>query len=316
MRTLKSPAITIMLLLILLASFAMECSKTDNKLYKWTVGVSLLTREHPFYRDLEAGMLAAAEKDSIRLVIDAGEWDLEKHSKQVDNFIVKQVDAIILCPCDSKGIVPTIEKANQAGIAVFTSDIKAMGGKIVSHIASDNLLGGKLAAEYMLTLLKGKSKVAIINQPITETAMSRESGFKEVMAQHPDIEVVACLNGEGVRDKAMKVMEDILQSHQQLDGVFCINDESAMGALAAIEAAGRSDEIILIGFDAGEEALKAIKRGSSLKADVAQYPKEIARLTIETIVDYLKGNSVPPSVPVEVGIVDASVIENQKAAQN
>jgi len=301
--------------LVLIVSLQTNCGDSEKGQFKWTIGVSLLTREHPFYRDLEAGLIAAAQKDSVKLIIDAGEWDLEKHSKQVDNFIVKQVDAIILCPCDSKGIVTTIEKANQAGIPVFTSDIKAIGGKVVSHIASDNKLGGQLAGEYMSKLLNGRGKVAIIEQPVTETAIARVIGFKQAVEKYPGIEIVARLNGEGVRDKAMKVMEDIIQSHHELDGVFCINDESAMGALAAIEAAGRAN-INLIGFDAQDEALKAIERGTALKADVAQYPKKIARLTIETVVDYLRGNPAPPHVPVEVGIIDAKILAEQKAQQN
>ncbi|MCI0513636.1 substrate-binding domain-containing protein [candidate division KSB1 bacterium] len=274
---------------------------------QFTVGVSLLTREHPFYRELEAGMLETANKENIRLLIDAGEWDLVKHFNHVDNFIVKQVNAIILCPCDSKGIIPAIDKANEAGIPVFTSDIRAMGGKVVAHIASDNELGGKLAGEYMVKLLKGKGRVAILEQPNVETAIMRVVGFKKALAAYPEIQVVAQLNGEGVRDKGMRVMEDILQSHQQLDGVFAINDESALGALAAIEAANRKN-ICLIGFDAQPEALLAIQNGNILVADVAQYPRKIAQLTIETIAKYLRGETVPEMVPVEVGIIDRAAL--------
>lgn len=298
------------LALFVIIIFSSGCQKkTDTRL---TVGVSLLTREHPFYRELEAGLLETAQKENIRLLIDAGEWDLVKHFNHVDNFIVKQVDAIILCPCDSKGIIPAIEKANEAGIPVFTSDIRAMGGKIVSHIASDNLLGGKLAGEYMMKLLNGQGKVALIEQPITETAILRAQGFNEIAAQYPDVEVVAQLNGEGVRDKAMKVMEDILQSHRQLDGVFCINDESALGALAAIEAAHRTN-IHLIGFDAQPEALQAIRENRALIADVAQYPRKIAQLTIEAISKHLKGIPVDAFIPVEVGVIDKATLAKDDA---
>jgi len=282
------------------------CQKKSTN--QFTIGISLLTREHPFYREMEAEMRKIAQKENIKLLIDTGEWDLVKHFNHIDNFIVKQVDAIILCACDSRGIIPAIEKANEAGIPVFTSDIRAMGGKITSHIASDNKLGGILAGEYMVKLLKGKGEVAIIEQPITETAITRVVGFKEVVDKYPEIKVVAQLSGDGVRDKGMKVMEDILQSHQDLDGVFCINDESALGALAAIEAAHR-DNIYLIGFDAQPEALEAIMRGSALVADVAQYPRKIARLTIETIAKSLRGEKVPDQVPVEVGIIDRTVLK-------
>lgn len=297
--------ISILSILVILTGL-MGCQKKST--HEFTIGISLLTREHPFYREMEAGMLETAQKENIRLLIDAGEWDLVKHFNHVDNFIVKQVDAIVLCPCDSKGIIPAIDKANEAGIPVFTSDIRAMGGKVVSHIASDNVLGGRLAGEEMVRLLNGKGKVAVIEQPITETAIMRVVGFREVVDKIPEMEIVAQLNGEGVRDKAMKVMEDILQSHQELDGVFCINDESALGALAAIEAAHR-ENIKLIGFDAQPEALEAIKANRALVADVAQYPRKIAQLTIETIAKHLRGEKVPEYIPVEVGIINQATLE-------
>jgi ribose transport system substrate-binding protein len=303
----------IILIILVLSNPGCQKKGADEKNQasgQFTVGVSLLTREHPFYRELEAGMLETAKKENIRLLIDAGEWDLVKHFNHVDNFIVKQVNAIILCPCDSKGIIPAIDKANEAGIPVFTSDIRAMGGNVVSHIASDNELGGKMAGDYMVKLLNGKGRVAILEQPNVETAIMRVVGFKKALVDFSEIQVVAQLNGEGVRDKGMRVMEDILQSHQQLDGVFAINDESALGALAAIEGANRKN-IYLIGFDAQPEALTAIQNGNVLVADVAQYPRKIAQLTIETIAKYLRGETVPPMVPVEVGIIDRAALEQK-----
>ncbi len=307
------PILSTILMILILSNSGCQKKTTEDENQtsgQFTVGVSLLTREHPFYRELEAGMIETAQKENIRLLIDTGEWDLVKHFNHVDNFIVKQVDAIVLCPCDSRGIIPAIDKANEAGVPVFTSDIRAMGGKVVSHIASDNELGGKLAGDYMVKLLNGKGRVAILEEPNTETAIMRVIGFKKALEAFPEIQVVAQLNGGGVRDRGMRVMEDILQSHQQLNGVFAVNDESALGALAAIEAASRKN-IFLIGFDAQPEALTAIQNGNIFIADVAQYPRKIAQLTIETIAKYLRGETVPELVPVEVEIIDRSVLEQK-----
>jgi ribose transport system substrate-binding protein len=215
------------------------------------------------------------------------------------------VDAIIVCPCDSKGIGPAIQKANNAGIPIFTADIRAEGGKIVSQIASDNVAGGRAAAEYLAKLLNHEGEVAIIDQPIIQSTIERVRGFLEEMAKYPGIKVVARPNGEGVRDKAMKAAEDLLQGFPNLAGIFGINDDSALGALAAVEATGRKN-IAIIGFDAIPEARQAILRGTALKADVVQYPMEIGRTTIDTIAKYLSGQPVPPEIPVKVGIVDAS----------
>ncbi len=269
------------------------------------VGVSLLTKEHVFYRDLEKGLRATAQRYDLDLIINSGDWDLAKHQAQIENYIVQKVDAIIVCPCDSRGIGPAIQKANAAGIPVFTADIRAEGGRIVSQIASDNVAGGRAAAQYMAKLLQGKGEVAIIDQPIIQSTIERVRGFQEELVKYPEIKIVARPSGEGVRDKAMKAAEDLLQGFPNLAGIFAINDDSALGALAAIESAGRKG-IVIVGYDAIPEARQAILRGSALKADVVQYPLEIGRTTIETIAKYLSGQPVPPEIPVKVGIVDAS----------
>jgi ribose transport system substrate-binding protein len=276
-----------------------------------TIGVTLLTKEHVFYRDLEKGLQHTAAEKGFSLVITSGDWDLAKQQGQIENFIVQKVAAIIVCPVNSKGIGPAIEKANTAGIPVFTADIKADGGRVVSHIASDNYLGGKLAGSYLAKALNGKGKVAVIDQPIVESTIERVRGFEEVLRGSPEIQIVAKPNGDGVRDKAMKAAEDLLQGYPDLNGIFGINDDSALGALSAIESAGRKG-IVVLGFDAIPEARAAILRDSSLKADVVQNPLQIGQKTIETIDRYLKGETVPPVIPIEVRVVDKAILEKEK----
>ncbi len=291
--------------LILLTCGVMLLAACARKPARKVVGVSLLTKEHVFYRDLERGLRETAARYNLDLIVNSGDWDLAKHQAQIENYIVQKVDAIIVCPCDSRGIGPAIQKANAAGIPVFTADIRAEGGKIVSQIASDNVAGGRAAAEYMAKLLQGRGEVAIIDQPIIQSTIERVRGFQEELVKYPGIKIVARPSGEGVRDKAMKAAEDLLQGFPNLAGIFAINDDSALGALAAIESAGRKG-IVIVGYDAIPEARQAILRGSALKADVVQYPLEIGRTTIETISRYLSGQPVPSEIPVKVGIVDAT----------
>jgi ribose transport system substrate-binding protein len=297
------------LVLLVCAAGALLPAACGRSQGRKVIGVSLLTKEHVFYRDLEQGLRETAAKHAFDLIVNSGDWDLARHQAQLENYIVQKVDAIIVCPVDSKGIGPAIQKANAAGIPVFTADIKAEGGKIVSQIASDNVAGGRLAAEYLAKLLDGRGEVAIIDQPITQSVIDRVRGFLEVMAQHPGIRIVARPSGDGVRDRAMKAAEDLLQGFPNLAGIFGINDDSALGALAAVEAAGRKG-ILIVGYDGIPEARAAILRGSALRADVVQYPKEIGRITIETIARHLAGEAVPPDIPVKVGIVDASNAAN------
>ena len=261
------------------------------------IGVSLLTRTHPFYQDLEAGLREAAAARGYELMVQAGEFDVAKQKDQVENFIVRKVNAIIVCPCDSKSIGTSVQAANQAGIPVFTADIAVLaeGPKIVCHVASDNVAGGRLAATALRQALGGHGKVAIIDHPEVESVIQRVRGFEEEVAREPGLEIVAKLSGHGTKDMAFRTAEDVLQAHPDLDGIFGINDDSALGALAAVEKASRQGRVTIVGFDAVPEARQAIGAGK-IYADVVQQPKMIGRRTIEAIGDYMAGKAVPPVV--------------------
>jgi ribose transport system substrate-binding protein len=302
---------TIVCVLLLLVVVTVACGPSETPGSTKTIGVSLLTRAHVFYRDLEDGLRVAAEKHGYELLINAAEWDASRQIAQLEDFITRGVDAVVVCPVDSSGIGAGVRSANQAGVPVFTADIASFGGEVVSHIASDNIAGGRLAGEYLVELLNGEGRVAIINQPIVTSTLDRVQGFREVLQAHPGIEIVADVNGDGVRDKALRAASDVLQAHPDLDGIFAINDDSALGTLDAVEDFGR-ENIVIIGYDAIPPARDAIMKGRALKADVVQYPFKIGRKTVETIAQYFAGQPVPKVVPVEVGIVDrASLLAEQ-----
>jgi ribose transport system substrate-binding protein len=262
-----------------------------------TIGVSLLTRTHPFYQDLEAGMNEAAEQFGFELLVTAGEFDVARQKDQIQDFIVRKVNAIVVSPCDSKSIGTAIRAANDAGIPVFTADIACLaeGVEVVSHVASDNVAGGRLAAQAIAKALEGTGQVAIIDHPEVESVIQRVRGFEEELARFPGIEIVAKLTGRGVKDQAFRTAEDILQAHTDLDAFFGINDDSALGALAAVEKAGKTDRVTIVGFDAVPEAREAIKAGK-IYADVIQKPKEIGRQTIDAVRIYMSGGNVAPTI--------------------
>jgi ribose transport system substrate-binding protein len=215
------------------------------------------------------------------------------------------VAAIVVCPTDSQGIGPAIGRANRANIPVFTADIRARDAKVVSHIASDNVAGGRLAGEYLAKRLGNRGRVAIIDQPYIQSVIERVQGFEEALRSRPGLQVVARLNGDGVRDRSLKAAEDLLQAQRNLDAIFAVNDETALGALSAIEASGRSG-ILVVGYDASPEARKLIESGgSSLVADIAQDPYRIGVRTIDAVADHLAGKPVPSVIPVPVQLVGA-----------
>ena len=297
-------------LIIFSALFLSSCggSEKDNEAANETepaavIGVTLLTRTHPFYQDLEAGMLAEAKKYNYKLLINSGEFDVSKQKDQFADFIVKKVDVIIASPCDSKSIGTSITEAEKAGIPVFTVDIACLaeGVKIVSHIASDNVAGGREAAKAVAEAIGGSGKVAVIDHPEVESVIQRVKGFEEEIALHKGIKIVSKLSGKGMKSEAFKVAEDVIQAHPDLAAFFGINDDSSLGALAAVEKAGKAGKIAIIGFDAVPEARKAIREGK-LYADVIQNPTAIGKTAIQTIAEYLSGRQVPPKILIPCGL--------------
>ena len=271
------------------------------------IGVTLLTQTHDFYKELEDAMRKEASARGLELIVTSCEMDPAKQASQLEDLVAQRVAAIIAAPCDSDAIGPNLKDAETAGIPVFTVDIAARSGRIVSHVASDNVQGGRLAVQALARYLKGQGKVLVIDHPTVASVQDRLQGFEEEMKKTPGITVVGRPSADGQRAKAMAVMEDMLQAHRDLKGVFGINDDSALGALSVLEAAGRKD-IVIVGFDATPEARKAILRGSALKADVAQHPRAIGQKVIEMVARSLAGETVPPLVAVEVGLVDQTTL--------
>jgi ribose transport system substrate-binding protein len=291
------------LLLILAAAASVPaCGRgTNRNPGKPVIGVTLLTETHTFYKELEAGLRDEAAKRNFDLIVVACEMDPAKQAAQLEDFVAQRVNAILAAPCDSDAIGPHLAGPEQAGIPVFTVDIAARSGKVVSHIASDNVQGGRLAAEALAGFMGDHGKVLIIDHPTVASVQDRLRGFDEELKKHPSVTVVARPSADGQRARAMAIMEDMLQANRDITGVFGINDDSALGALSVIEAAGRKD-ISIVGFDATDEARAAIRRGSALKADVVQHPKEMGHKAIEVIARYLAGEQVPPVVPIQVGL--------------
>lgn len=278
------------------------------------VGVTLLTEAHVFYQDLKRGMQHAADSLGVDLHIVAGEWDLARQTSQVENFITQGMDAIVIAPVDSRGIVSAVEEANRAKIPVFTADIAAAGGDVTAHIASDNSQGGRLVGEFLARRLNGRGKVAILDQPTVMSVVDRVRGFREALARYPGIQIVAAPAVErGLREVAKQKTDNLLQSHPDLTAIFGSNDDCALGALASIRAAGKSG-IVIVGFDATPEAQAAIREGSPLLADAIQYPEAIGRKTVEAIVARLHGRTVPRQIPITVGLVDRDSLARAPAA--
>ena len=271
---------------------------------KGVIGLSVLTLTNPFFKEIADKMAEEAAKHGYSVSVVSGEFDVARQQNQVKDFIVQKVAAIVLTPCDSKAIGPAIQEANAASIPVFTADIACLapGAKVVSHVATDNYGGGKEAAKAMIEALGEQGgKIAILHHKPVESCILRVNGFREVIDKHPTIKIVAELPGGGVKDQGYKSAEDLLQAHPDLAGIFAINDPSALGARAAIEKAGKANQIKLIGFDGQPEGKQAIKEGK-IYADPIQFPDRIGVETVRVIVKHFSGESVPPQLLIPTAL--------------
>jgi ribose transport system substrate-binding protein len=268
-----------------------------------TIGVSIQNREAQFYQDMESGMRSEAAKYGYALIVVDASRDNARQQSQVEDFISKRVDAIVLTPYDSQAIGSAIAEANAAGIPVFTADIASTSnqGRVVAHVASDNVQGGFAAGKLICTAVGKRGSIAIINEPEVTSVQDRVKGFKEALAQLcPAVTVVADIDSGGTRDKANSDTGDVLQAHRDLKGIFGINDDSALGALAAVKAAGLTGKVAIVGYDATPEARQAIASGD-MYGDAIQYPAKIGSTTIDVIHDYFNGTTPSPIVKIGVG---------------
>ena len=268
-----------------------------------TVGLAISTLNNPFFVDLRDGAQAAAAKAGVALVVLDAQNDPARQASSIEDLIAKKVRVVIINPTDSDAIVPTVKKLNAAKIPVITVDRAANGGTVAAHIASDNVAGGEIAANYVGDHLNMKGNVVMLEGiPGSSAARDRGKGFREGLKQYPGIALVASQTADFDRAKGLAVMENILQAQKKIDAVFAQNDEMALGAVQAIEAAKRGREMFVVGFDAIADALKAIQEGR-MAATIAQQPKEMGRLAVEAAATVLKGGTVPHFTPVPLRLV-------------
>src|SRR5712692_4424573 len=268
-----------------------------------TVGLSISTLNNPFFVDLRDGAQAAATRLKVNLVVLDAQNDSAREASQIEDLIQKKVAVIAINPTDSDAIAPTIRKIEAAKIPVITVDRGANGVTVAAHIASDNVAGGKMAAQYVAKRLNGKGNVVMLEGIAgTSAARDRGKGFRDGLKAFPGIKLVAVQTADFDRAKGLSVMENILQARKKIDAVFAQNDEMALGAVKAIQAARRQQQIFVVGFDATADALAAVKDGS-MAATIAQQPKEMGRLAVEAALMLIRKQPVAKFTPVPLKLV-------------
>lgn len=270
-----------------------------------TIGLSLSTLNNPFFVTLRDGAQAAADELGVELVVVDAQDDPSTEAANLQDLIAQGVDAILINPTDADAIVPSIEAANEAGIPVFTVDRGAAAGDVVSHIASDNVAGGAMAARFLCNELGGTGSVVELEGIAgTSAARDRGQGFNDYMSANcAGVTIIARQTANFNRAEGLTVFENILQANPDISGVFAHNDEMILGAIEAASAAGR-EGITFVGFDAVDDAVAAVQAGM-LAATVAQQPDLMGMLAVEVAVGYLGGEMIEVSIPVALSLVTA-----------
>lgn len=265
------------------------------------IGASLLTQQHPFYIELADAMKAEATAKNVPLELAIANQDLNKQLSDVEDFIVKGVNVIVLSPVDSKGVKAVIEKAQKAGIKVITVDVPATGVAVTSYIGTDNYAGGVKAGELMAKELGDKGKVAIIDYPTVQSVVNRIDGFKKAIGAHKDIEIVAQQTGI-TRAEALAAAQNMLQANPDIQGIFGFGDDAALAAAVAVKSAGLESQVKVIGFDGMEEARKAVDTNPVMVGVIQQFPGEMGKRAVDTAIDVIAGKDVPVEQPIEPGV--------------
>lgn len=299
------------------------CSGGGKTSSKGVIAYSPLTLSNPFFKVIGDHIEATAKEHGYTTLMLDPNNDPNAQSNQIDDFISKQVTAIILVPCDRKGVGQAVKQATKAGIPVFTVDAQcaAEGVEIVSHVGTDNFQGGELAGKAMIEALEGNGgKVLVLDHKVANSCVLRVDGFKKVINAHNEanptkqFKIIAELPSGGDRKTGHDATADTLPAHPDLAGIFAINDPSALGAYVALQEAGRETSVKIIGFDGQKEGKVAIKEGK-IYADPIQFPDKMGVQIVEKIIDHLAGKEVEKTVLIPTSLYKKADADNDPELQ-
>ncbi len=295
----KKRLIAFMLISIFFVGSLTGCMRKNNEK---KIGMVISTLNNPFFISMKEGAEKEAKKLGFDLIVLDSTNDPAKERSNVEDLIQLGVVALLINPTDSDAVIKTVEVANKANVPVITLDRQANGGVVTSHIASDNVVGGEMAGKYVLDKFKDKDKINIVELqgiPGASATRDRGKGFHNVLDKDKKANFISIQAADFDRQKGLQVMENIIQRNSDIQVVFAHNDEMALGASKAIQAAGLNT--IVIGFDGNDDAKNAIEAGT-MDATIAQQPDEIGALGVELAAKIYNGEKVYKNIAADLKI--------------
>ncbi|KMZ29147.1 D-ribose transporter subunit RbsB [Haemophilus influenzae] len=265
-----------------------------------TIALAVSTLDNPFFVTLKDGAQKKADELGYKLVVLDSQNDPAKELANVEDLTVRGAKILLINPTDSEAVGNAVAIANRKHISVITLDRGAAKGDVVSHIASDNIAGGKMAGDFIAQKLGDNAKVIQL-EGIAGTSAARErgEGFKQAIDAHK-FNVLASQPADFDRTKGLNVTENLLASKGDVQAIFAQNDEMALGALRAVKAANK--KVLIVGFDGTDDGVKAVK-GGKMAATIAQQPELIGSLGVVTADKILKGEKVEAKIPVDLKVI-------------
>ncbi|HFQ6829899.1 TPA: ribose ABC transporter substrate-binding protein RbsB [Yersinia enterocolitica] len=285
----------------LISVVALSATVSANALAKDTIALVVSTLNNPFFVSMKDGAQKEADKLGYNLVILDSQNNPAKELANVQDLTVRGTKLLLINPTDSDAVGNAVKMANQANIPVITLDRLANAGTVVSHVASDNRFGGKMAGDYIAKKVGSDAKVIQL-EGIAGASAARErgEGFKQSMEKNK-FQLLASQPADFDRTKGLNVMQNLLTAHPDVQAVFAQNDEMALGALRALLTAGKTD-VLVVGFDGTDDGIKAVESGK-MGATIAQRPDQIGVIGVQTADKVLKGEKVQAVIPVDLKLV-------------
>lgn len=269
----------------------------------YTFGFSVPTMNNPFFLSIHDAAKAAIEGNGDQFIAGDPQMDPQKQISQIEDMLTQGIDVMVLCPIDSASIKAALTACNEKGVPVIIYDTPVHDPELVATtVASDNFNAGAVCATDMMAKLPEGSTVAIMHSPMAQACVERVEGF--LGAANDYFKIVAEYDGQGDTGITMPIAEDVLQGNTDLGAFFCVNDPSAIGCVQAIEAAGRTGNVLVYGVDGAPEAKQAIEEGK-MSGTGAQSPVNLGKIAIEKAYAVLKGEKIDKDTIVETFIINA-----------
>lgn len=307
----RSFAVMLLVLLFMLVGCSKnaETPPTAKGTPQLRIAYSLSDFRQDFFQAMKDGVLDAVQREGGIVDITDANGQASKQINDVQDLLNKPIDALLITPQDSNAIAPAIKRANAKGIPVIIVDIGAEGGDVASTIVSDNVMGGRLAGEFMAKQVAPDGKAVHIQAQLgAENARKRGEGFIQGFAGG-NRTIVAQQPADSLRDKAVTVMGGILQSQTVIHGVFGENDDMAIGALLAARQARRDRGLVVVGFNGDPDALDLIRKGE-MAATVMQFPYDMGVTAVEIAKRLVAKQPIEKTTLVKVELVTKENVDS------